>query len=173
VTPGVPAGSARGFSRAEAIKPRAVTEAPAGAVRAVPRVRGADAESNGGSNRQLRSYSTAPRETPAAAAAPALQQRYSQPEADYRSPQNRAVVRGTEERGAPREPGPRSGVERNGGSYAPRSFGGGGERQAPSAAPRAAEPSPRSDGDGGPRGGSGRAGSGDRGGTGQAVGRRR
>ena len=173
VTPGVPEGSARGFRRGEAIEPKAVTEAPAGAVRAVPRVRGADAESNGGSNRQLRSYSTAPREAPAAAAAPAPPQRYSQPEADYRSPQNRAVVRGTEERGAPREPGPRGGVERNGGSYAPRSFGGGGERQAPSAAPRAAEPSPRSDGDGGPRGGSGRAGSGDRGGTGQAVGRRR
>ena len=173
VTPGVPEGSARGFRRGEAIEPKAVTEAPAGAVRAVPRVRGADAESNGGSNRQLRSYSTAPREAPAAAAAPAPPQRDSQPEADYRSPQNRAVGRGTEERGAPREPGPRGGVEQNGGSYAPRAFGGGGERQAPSAAPRAAEPSPRSDGDGGPRGGSGRAGSGDRGGTGQAVGRRR
>ena len=56
-------------------------------------------------------------------------------------------------------------------AYAPRSFGGGVERQAPSAAPRAAEPSPRSDGDGGPRGGSGRAGPATGGGTGQAVGR--
>jgi hypothetical protein len=176
VTPGVPEGSARGFRRGEASEPRAVTEAPAGAVRAVPRVRGTDAESNvdASSSRQVRSYSTAPREAPAAAAAPLpQQQRYSQPEADYRAPQNRAIMRGTEERGVPREPGPRGGVERSGGSYAPRSFGGGGERQAPSAAPRTAEPSARSDGDGGPHGGSGRAGSGDRGGTGHAVGRRR
>ena len=173
VTPGVAEGSARGFRRSEAIAPRAVTEPPAGAVRAVPRVRSTDAESNGGSNRQWRSSSTAPREAPAAATAPVPQPRYSQPEAGSRPPENRAVMRGIEERNAPRESGPRGGVERSGGSYAPRSLGGGGERQAPSAAPRNAEPSPRSDSDGGPRGGSGRARSADGGGTGQAVGRRR
>ena len=189
VTPAAPDGSARGFRRGDGSEPRTVTEAPAGAVRAVPRVRGADGGSNGAPPQQLRSYSTAPREAPAATAPPAPQQRYREPDAGYRSPQNRAIMRGSDERSAPREPGPRAGVERNGGSYeprsfgggaerqapapAPRSFGGGGERQAPSAAPRSAPSAPRGDGDGGPRGGSGRARSGDGGGTGQAVGRRR
>jgi FecR protein len=188
VTPGAPDGSARGFRRGDGSEPRTVTEAPAGAVRAVPRVRGADGGSNGAPPQQLRSYSTAPREAPAATAPPAPPQRYREPDAGYRSPQNRAIMRGSDERSAPREPGPRAGVERNGGSYEPRSFGGGterqapapaprsfggGERQAPSAAPRSAPSAPRGDGDGGPRGGSGRARSGDGGGTGQAVGRRR
>jgi hypothetical protein len=141
-------------------------------------VRGGDAVSSDDANRQFRGYSTAPRQAPSAAAAPAPQPRYGQPEESYRAPQNRAVTR-DEERAAPvreeragaREPGPRAGVERGGGSYAPRSFGGGGERQAPSA-PGNAQPAPRSDG-GGPRGGNGRARSGDGGGTGQAVSRRR
>ncbi len=117
VTPGVSEGSARGFRRGEASEPRAVTEAPAGAVRAVPRVRGADGNRTAGRTCQLRSYSTAPREAPAAAAPPASQQGYSAPEAGYRSPQNRAIMRGSDERSAAREP-PRGGVERSGGSYA-------------------------------------------------------
>ena len=179
------AGSPRGFRRGDASDAnaaRAITEAPAGAVRAVPRVRGGDGDANDAGNRQFRTYSAAPRQAPSAAAAPAPQPRSSQPEDNYRAPQNRAVTRGEEragpmreERGGPREPGPRGGVERGGGSYAPRSFGGGGERQAPSAEPRNAQPAPRSDGgDGGrPRGGSGRARSGDGGGSGHAVGRRR
>ena len=180
VTPGRPDGSPRGFRRGEASEARVITEPPAGAVRAIPRVRGGDADSNADGNRQFRGYWTAPRQAPSTAAAPAPQ-RYSQPEESYRAPQNRAVSRVEEraapvreERGGPREPGPRSGVEREGGAYAPRSFGGGGERQAPPAAPAAAQPAPRRDGDGGgPRGGNGRARSGDGGGTGQAVGRRR
>jgi hypothetical protein len=174
-------GSPRGFRRGDASEPGAVTEAPAGAVRAVPRVRGSGGvDANEGGHRQFRAYSAAPRQAPSGADA-APQPRYSQPAETYRAPQSRAVTRGEErgnpmheERGSPREPGPRGGVERGGGSYAPRSFGGGGERQAPSAAPREAQPAPRSDGDGGgPRGGNGRARSGDGGGTGQAVGRRR
>ena len=172
-------GSPRGFRRAEPSEARAVTEAPAGVVRAIPRVRGGDVGSNGDSNRQFRGYSAAPREAPAAAPAPALQPRYGQPEEGYRAFQNRAVTRGEEraapvreERGGPREPGPRGGVEGGGGSYAPRSSGGGGERQAPAAAPGNAQPAPRSDG-GGPRGGGGQARSGNGGGTGQAVSRRR
>jgi hypothetical protein len=183
VTPGGPDGSAPSFRRGDSSAAQAVTAAPAGAVRAVPRMRGADGDSNAAPSRQLRSYSTAPREAPAAAASPAPQQRYSAPETGYRSPQNRAVVRGNDERSSPGEPRPRGGVERNGGSYAPRSFGGGAERQAPtpaprsldgggarqapSAAPPSAPPAPRGDG------GSGRTRSGDGGGTGQAVGRRR
>ena len=182
--PGAPQsteGSWRGVRRGEANEARPITEAPAGAVRAVPRVRGSGGDPNEGGNRQLRGYSAAPRQTPSTTVAPAPQPRYSQPEASYRVPQNRAVTRGEErgapvvreERGGPREPGPRRGVERGGGNYAPRSFGGGSERQAPAAAPRAA-PAPRSEGDaGGPRMGNGRARSGDGGSTGRAVGRRR
>jgi hypothetical protein len=182
VPAGATEGSPRGIRRGDAVDARAVTQAPPGAVRAVPRVRGGDGSSNGDSNRQTRAYSTAPREAaPAGAAAPAPQPRSGQRQESYRPPQGRAITRGEdrgatvrEERGGPREPGPRGGVERGGGSYAPRSFGGGVERQAPSAAPRSAQPAARSDGgDGGPRGGNGRARSGDRGGTGQAVGRRR
>ena len=181
VTPGASQGSPRGFRRGEANEARPITEAPSGAVRAVPRVRGGDVDANDGGNRQLRGYSAAPRQAPPAAAAPPPQPRYSQPQENYRAPQNRAVTRGEEraapvreERGGPREPGPRGGVERGGSSYAPRSFGGGGERHAPSAEPRNAQPASRGDGDGGgPRGGNGRARSGDGGGTGQAVGRRR
>jgi len=172
VTPGGADGSARSYRRGETSAPQTVTEAPAGMVRAVPRVRSADASSNAAPSRQLRSYSPAPREATAAATAPAPQERYSAPEAGYRAPQNRAVMRGGNERSSAGEPGSRGGVERNGGSYAPRNVGGGGERQAPSAAPRSAPPAPREDGGGRPRGSDGgRERSG--GGTGQAVGRRR
>ena len=172
VTPGVSDGSARGFRRGEATsrgpspRRRPGPSAPCRACAAPNRAAGRTF-----SCALIRGASRAP----AAAATPAYQPGYSAPEAAYRAPQNRAIMRGSDERSAAREPGPRGGVERSGGSYEPRSFGGGAERQppapaprtlrrrkrqAPSAAPRAAPPTPRGDGDGGPRGGSGRARSG-------------
>jgi ferric-dicitrate binding protein FerR (iron transport regulator) len=157
---------------------RAVTEAPAGAVRAVPRVRPGSNESPAPS-REFRTYPGAPRyqggpEAPASSARP------SAPEARDETPRSRAIVRGGDERSDAREPASRGGVERNTGSYAPRGYGGGVERQAPSAAPRSAPPAPSPQGDGGgrSRGGnggerSGGGGSGGGSGSGRAADRRR
>ena len=167
----------RGSRSVPEAESRTVTEAPTGAVRAVPRVRSGANESPA-PNRELRTYSGAPRYQGGAAAAPSvpLPPRASAPEQRYETPQNRAISRGDDERASRPQPADRGGVERNNGNYAPRGYGGGAERQAPSAAPRSAPtpPSPQADGGGRPRGGNGgeRPGSGGSGG-GRAVDRRR
>jgi hypothetical protein len=158
--------SARSIRRGEAPASQPVTAAPPGAVRAVPRMRAMDSDTHGAPVRQLRSYSASPRyEAPSDSAPPAREPRASAPETRYGVPQDRAVTRGSEERGNSREP-----------AYRPRSADGGAERQAPAAsprseapAPRSAAPAPRGDGDGAPRGGSGRDRASDGGGTGRAV----
>lgn len=177
VTPS--AGNSGGFVRGPRSVPeaqtRAVTEAPAGAVRAAPRVRSGGNESPV-PNRELRTYSGAPRYQGAPEApSPSMAERPSPPESRYETPQNRAIMRGGDERGYSREPATRSGVERNTGSYAPRASSGGAERQAPSAAPRSAPERPQSNGGGRPRGGNGgeRSNGGGSGGGGRAVDRRR
>ena len=162
---------ARGSRNLPEAESRVVTDAPAGAVRAVPRVRSGSNESPV-PNRELRPYSGGPRYPGAEAPSPSRSSRPSVSEPRYEPPSNRAIMRGGEERSAPREPANR--VERNPGMPAPRAYGGGAERPGPSAAPRSAPPEPRSDGGGRPRGGNGgeRSGGGSSGGS-RAVDRRR